>query len=72
MKNHDHGQPSVYIYNEDIEVVAKFEANYNDLDNEWHQYLINVSKLAGRVTVIFNGGYVVSFQSTGKSNCMGG
>ena len=58
VKGQGQGQPSVYIYNEDNEVVAKYEANYNDLDNEWHQYSINVSKLTGRVTIIFNGGYV--------------
>lgn len=57
MKGQDHGQPSVYIYNGDNEVVAEFTANYQYLDNEWHQYLIDVSKLSGRVTVIFNGGY---------------
>lgn len=67
MKKQDHGQPSVYIYNEDNEVIAEFTTNYNDLDNEWHQYLINVSKLAGRVTVIFNGGYV---DSTGSSDSL--
>lgn len=58
MKNQDHGQPSVYIYNEDNESVAEFRTNYQNLDNKWHQYLINVSKLSGRVTVIFNGGYI--------------
>ena len=64
MKNQDPGQPSVFIYNENDEVVAEFTADYNDFDNEWHQYLINVSKLTGRVFVIFNGGYVDSTEGT--------
>lgn len=58
MKNQGHGQPSVYIYNDYNEMVAEFTERYENLDNEWHQYLMDVSKLTGRVTVIFNGGYV--------------
>lgn len=57
MKNQDHGQPSVYIYNRDNEVVAGLTDNYQNLDNEWHHYSVNVSELSGRVTIIFNGGY---------------
>lgn len=57
MKNRDHGQPGVYIYDEQNAVVAKFAAWYPELDNEWHQYMIDISKLSGKVTLIFNGGY---------------
>lgn len=57
-KNRNHVQPSVYICNEDNEVLASYTADYHDLDNEWHQYLIDVSQLQGKVTIIFNGGYV--------------
>lgn len=63
-KNRDHGQPSVYLYNENGEAVAEYTANYHNIDGEWRQYLINVSQLFGRVTVIFNGGYIDSTGST--------
>lgn len=57
-KNQDHGQPSVYIYDINDTKVAEYSANYHDLDNERHQYLIDVSALSGSVRIIFNGGYV--------------
>lgn len=66
-KNRDHGQPSVCMYNEDNEVLASCAADYHDLDNEWHQYLIDVSQLQGKVTIIFNGGYVDSTGSADSS-----
>lgn len=51
------GQPSVFLYNEDHQVAAECTADCQDLDNEWHQYLIDITELEGSVTVIFNGGY---------------
>jgi hypothetical protein len=53
-KNQENGQPSVYIY--DINGIKI--AEYTDLDNGKHQYLIDVSNLSGSVRIIFNGGYV--------------
>ncbi len=57
-KESNHGQPSVFIYDCEGNVVASFEKNYRDLDNEWHQYVIELPKLKGPVTIILNGGYV--------------
>lgn len=54
----DHGQPTVYIYNDQGEVLSGFATVYNNIDNEWHQYSLDLSKFDGSVTVIFNGGYV--------------
>ena len=51
------GQPSVFVYNEDNQVVAEYDADCRGLDNEWHQYLIDIADLTGTVTIIFNGGY---------------
>lgn len=58
MKNQAHGQPSVYIYNEDNVVLDEFTLNYHDIDNQWHRYMINVSQISGTVTIVFNGGYI--------------
>lgn len=54
----DHGQPSVYVYNEQNQVVGTLTANYHDLDNEWHQYVIDLTKANSKKTIIFNGGYL--------------
>lgn len=51
------GQPSVFLYDENDQVIAECIADCQDLDNEWHQYLIDVADLTGSVTIIFNGGY---------------
>lgn len=42
-KNQDHGQPSVYIYDEQGTVLAEFTAQYPELDNNWHRYMLDVS-----------------------------
>lgn len=56
-KNMDHGQPGVYVYNESNGVEAAFEMEYYEIDNGEHQYVIDISDVAGRAVVIFNGGY---------------
>jgi hypothetical protein len=65
IKNQNHGQPSIYIYDENNVVLAEFTMRYPDLDNQWHPYMIDVSKLSGKVTIIFNGGYI---DNTGSAN----
>ena len=60
----DHGQPSVYIYNEEGVVTAQITESYTNLDSEWHQYLIKLSDIKGNVDIIFQGGYI---DSTGDS-----
>lgn len=51
------GQPSVFVYNRYNDKVGGIIKKYDELDNEWHQYIINLSDLDGPVTIIFNGGY---------------
>lgn len=51
------GQPSVFLYDENDKVVAEYAVDCDDLDGDWHQYLIDIADLEGRITVIFNGGY---------------
>lgn len=52
------GQPAVYVYSDQNEKVEEVTAMYQNTDNEWHQYVINLSKVDGGVTLIFNGGDV--------------
>lgn len=59
----DHGQPTVYVYNEQLESIASFELRYPELDNEWHQYVLELPSIEGNTTIIFNGGYT---DNTGK------
>lgn len=51
------GQPGVFLYDENNQVVAECTADCDDLDGDWHQYLIDISDLEGSVSIIFNGGY---------------
>lgn len=53
-----HGQPSVYVYDENNNVVGSLTADYHDIDNEWHQYVIDLSSYTGKIMIIFNGGYI--------------
>lgn len=59
-KNSDHGQPSVYIYNEDGVAVKNYTESFADMDGEWHQYLMDISSIEGKVEIVFNGGYIDS------------
>ena len=52
-----HGQPGVYIFDEDGNVLRECTDNYHVINDEWKLYMINVSDLKGRVTIAFNGGY---------------
>lgn len=51
------GQPAVFLYDENNQVAAEYTADCDDLDGDWHQYLIDIADLEGSVTIIFNGGY---------------
>lgn len=53
-----HGQPTVYVYNDQYEKAAEITAAYPSLDDEWHQYVIDITNLTGEATIIFNGGYI--------------
>ena len=54
------GQPTVYVYNKEGAVVAQSTDNYRKINDEWKQYVIDVTDLKGKVYIIFNGGYVDS------------
>ncbi len=61
----NHGRLAAYVYDSDGEVVGKAEADYLDLDNEVHQYVIDISMINGNVTIVLNGGYI---DSTGSAD----
>ena len=48
----------VYVYDKQGNRIAAVEAAYQDLDNEWHQYVIDLSEVEGSIIAIFNGGYI--------------
>lgn len=54
----DHGQPTVYVYNDRNEVVTGVTAGYYDIGDEWRRYVIDLSKIEGGATIIMNGAYV--------------
>ena len=62
----DHGQPIVCIYDGEGHVIGQHMYSYHDINYQWKQYIINVSKLTGEVYIIFNGGYE---DSTGSKDC---
>ncbi len=61
----DHGKLTAYVFDEDGTLVGQIENNYPDLDNELHQYVIDLSTISGKVTVVLNGGFT---DYTGSSN----
>jgi len=58
MKKEDHGQPFVVVYDENGNVLTRFYMHYDCLDNEWHEYVIDISMVDEPATIIFNGGYI--------------
>lgn len=54
----DHGQPSVFVYDANGNVLRDVMVNHGDIDNEWHQYVIDLSDIDGKITIILNGGYI--------------
>ena len=62
----DDGQPMLLIYNDKSDILADLSVKYDDLDGEWHQYLINVKDLKGAVTILFTGGNIDNCGSVGS------
>lgn len=56
LKVSDHGEPAVYVYDADGKLLTSLECSYSDLDNEWHQYAVNLAGIYGNVTIVINGG----------------
>ncbi len=63
-KEIDNGQSGIFIYDENGVVVGQTTVEYSDLDEEWHQYLLDVSTLKGKVDIVFQGGYLDSIGSS--------
>lgn len=60
-KNDDNGQLRACIYDENGTKLTELTVNYDDTDNEWHQYMIDVSRIEGPVTIILDGGSSYTF-----------
>lgn len=56
-KVRNHGKVTVYVYDSDGNMIRSIEKNYTDLDDQWHQYALNLDGIYGKVTVIMNGAY---------------
>ncbi len=60
------GQIGVYFYDEGSHKESlNYMKIYSDLDDNWHQYVIDITELKGKTTIIFNGGYT---DNTGDTN----
>lgn len=53
----DHGQPTVYVIDSTGKKIGEISEKYQDIDNEWQQYVIDISNANGPIKIIFNGGY---------------
>ena len=53
----EYGQPVVYIYNDENEVLFEYFGDYKQLDQEWHQYVLDITGVKGDIIIVFNGGY---------------
>lgn len=56
-KEQNHGQPSIIVYDADGKAKATLSKVYKNIDNEWNRYVLDLRKVSGDVTIIFNGGY---------------
>ena len=61
----DHGQPVVVLLDDQGNILQNLNVSYDQLDNEWRTYVIDLSDIKGKVTIIFNGGYT---DITGSEN----
>lgn len=61
----DHGQPMICAFDENNEKISEIFISYPDIDDEWHQYVLDLSDAEGRVTIYLNGGYA---DNTGSRN----
>ncbi|MBR1674530.1 MAG: hypothetical protein IJ703_06170 [Eubacterium sp.] len=59
----EQGQLMVCIFDQAGTKVDEFLKAYNDIDNEKHQYLIDVSSISGNVRIVFSGGYIDDTES---------
>lgn len=57
-KIQNNGQPLVYVVDENGNKAGEVSCNYYDIDNEWHQYVIDLTEVTGKTQIIFNGGYI--------------
>lgn len=64
-KTTNHGQLTVRLYDANGEEIAACDENYHNLDEEWHQYMIDIGNAQGPCTLILNGGYI---DSTGSAD----
>lgn len=64
-KVRNNGQPTVVIYDKEGNKLREKFVSYQDLDNEWQVYCIDIKDISGNIDVIFNGGYV---DNTGDVN----
>ena len=56
-RNTQEGQMEVCLYDGEGELLDVYTAEEGKLDGEWHQYLEDVSHVAGSVRLVFNGEY---------------
>lgn len=54
----EHGQPGIFVYDEQGRVIGSTTANCYDLNNEWYMYSVDLKDYDGEITVILNGGYI--------------
>lgn len=55
------------VYDEAGKLLKEVAVNYPDLDNEWHQYAVNLDGIYGNVTVVINGGYIDNLGSANSN-----
>ena len=54
----------VYVYNKDGIKLGEIALSYDEIDDEWHQYVIDISKHTGEIIIYFNDGNVDSTEDT--------
>lgn len=53
----DHGQPAVFVVNDNGEKVGEIWESCHNIDTNWHQYIIDLSNVEDNITIYLNGSY---------------
>lgn len=57
-KLENHGQIAVRLYDADGSELLAYDESYYNLDDAWHRYVVDISKVNGPCTLVLNGGYI--------------
>ncbi len=53
----DHGQSMICVFNENNKKINEVSISYSEIDDEWHQYVLDLSAVEGKIIIYLNSDY---------------